>query len=171
MFRVEFLNNAVLRAPLMLTFWDNFLLKSVVIQGDRYFCCWDKELLSKIQLRESLTYTPIIAPPEEGKPEGELEENANWLRDLQNYITESQEVICDKQELVGYLYNASISAAAKDNVSFLENSDAVAFAKGYIDAINTAKHGTAIRLRKDLWNKFLSREDATKKYHHLLTDE
>lgn len=107
-------------------------------------------------------YVPIQSSSESSTRESEPIENEHWFTDLQSYLH-------DKQELIGLLYNASLKAA-KESQKFLDDEDATAYAKAYIDAIDTAKHDTPIRLPKRLWNNFLPKGKSVDKYLKLLTD-
>jgi len=117
---------------------------------------------------DSLMYVPIQSSSESSTSVSEPIENEHWFTDLQSYHMNSHE-LHDKQELIGLLYNASLKAA-KGSQKFLDDEDATAYAKAYIDAIDTAKHDTPIRLPKRLWNTFLPKGKPVDKYLKLLTD-
>lgn len=103
-----------------------------------------------------------------GLSEADPIENENWFDDLQSHLKNSKD-LHDKQELIGLLYNASLKAAEISD-DFLDDKDATAYARAYIDAIDTAKHDTPIRLPKYLWNEFLPKGKSADKYRRLLTD-
>lgn len=140
------------------------------LDGDRYFCCWSKDLLSELKNEESLMYAPIHSNSNSptGLSEADQIENENWFDDLQSHLKNSKD-LHDKQELIGLLYNASLKAAEISD-DFLDDKDATAYARAYIDAIDTAKHDTPIRLPKYLWNEFLPKGKSADKYRRLLTD-
>ena len=129
------------------------------LDGDRYFCCWDKIIMSHIEA-DLVTNENVLIIHEDAKVTNTcVEENDNieydsndseekWLRDLQLQLVNPS--ITD--DLISCLYKASEKAADGDKVNFMRNKDAEAFADAYYQALKNGKHGTKILLPEHLWS-------------------
>ena len=125
------------------------------LDGDRYFVCWEKEILTNIQA-EPMIETPCIVPEKNETNSGipqplmsidnntESSQNKDWFQLAQEQMANSS--AHDIGQLIGKLYNASVKAANLDLENFIRNKDAEAFADAYYQALEHGKHGTKIIL-------------------------
>ena len=134
------------------------------LDGDLYFICWDPQILSYVQA-EPFSMTPLPETEmEEEPPLSEDPYDPMWLSKAQRLMTDAP-VILDLQALVGKLYSTAEKIANKSS-KFMDDEDAIAFAKAYKQALDLGKHGGQISLPHHLqhhlperYHKFLLADD------------
>jgi hypothetical protein len=122
------------------------------LDGDRYFCCWDRSILEYI---EAEIVTDIPSPEEVSeKAIGESYKNdveSDWFRAVQQFMISSR--TDENHQLISCLHKLSTEAADNDKENFMRNKDAEAFADAYKKAVDNGKHGTNVILPRHLWEK------------------
>ena len=121
------------------------------LDGDRYFVCWNKEILEHIQAEPFVEEVSCEISKKEVKEEAtiktdcdkKLSVNRDWFQLAQERMADMS--IIDLDELIGKLYNASEKAANNDKLG-MESKDAQSFADAYYQALDSAKHGNKIVL-------------------------
>eukprot|EP00978_Attheya_sp_CCMP212_P009034 scaffold21264_cov42-Attheya_sp.AAC.3 len=122
------------------------LIASGDLDGDLYFCCWNKEVLNAIKtepLRE--------VPTHEEETSASLNEKGNIIRD-EMWLEKAQKMMIDStamqqlSALFGKLYSSSIKEADASPDLFMHHPDAIAFANAYTQALDHGKHGGEIFL-------------------------
>ena len=108
------------------------------MDGDLYFVCWHKELLSHIN--------PILLTDKDlqlcEKDGGHLSYDNEWFDKAQDFVSNVASIV-HVNGLVGYLYKQSEKIALKTSVNDL---DAIEYAKAYKQALEYKKHGRKILL-------------------------
>ena len=148
------------------------LIASGDLDGDRYFVCWEEEIISKIQaepiedvlidsIQDQVGNTDSIKIPEESKEISQGDENLeeesakDWFRLAQDHMITSS--VHDVGELISKLYKLSQDFAEKDKERFIRNPDAEACADAYYEALEHGKHGTKIVLPVHIHEKIPKR--------------
>ena len=124
------------------------------LDGDRYFVCWEKEILKHIKADEWVdkqvikedTNDTLITSSSKSKPGGE-----NWFSEVQEFLKDPS--AREMGHLIGILYRESEKAADSDKERFMRNPNAEAFADAYYQALENGKHGTAVLLPIHLWDR------------------
>ena len=124
------------------------------LDGDRYFVCWEKEILKHIKADEWVdkpvikddTNDTLIAHDSKSKPGGE-----NWFSEVQEFLKDPS--AREMGHLIGKLYKESEKAADADKGRFMRNPDAEALADAFYQALENGKHGTAVLLPFHLWDR------------------
>jgi len=120
------------------------------LDGDLYFVCWNKEILSNIKA-DPIQQTgggdgkPKSNKGNKGQPCGD-----NWLRQAQEFMVDCVSTH-ELSQLLGKLFSESKKAADKaEQGSFLRNKDAEAFADAFYRLLEYDKHGGTIPLPQHL---------------------
>jgi len=123
------------------------------LDGDLYFCCWNKEVLNAIKtepLRE--------VPTHDEETSASLNEEGNIIRD-EMWLQKAQQMMIDStamqqlNALFGKLYSLSIKEADASPDLFMQHPDAIAFANAFTQALDHGKHGGEIFLPIHLHDK------------------
>ncbi|KAL7486177.1 hypothetical protein ACHAW6_011774 [Cyclotella cf. meneghiniana] len=105
------------------------------LDGDLYFVCWDKKILSTIRHvpieRDDLCASIV---------EGTLKYDADWFDKTQNFISDVSNIV-SVHDFVGFLFNQSEKIADEKSI---RDADAIAYAKAYKQALEFKKHGEKI---------------------------
>lgn len=108
------------------------------LDGDLYFVCWHKELLSHI--------SPIGITDEDLQlcetDEGHSSYDNKWFGKAQDFVSNIASIV-HVNGLVGYLYKQSEKITLNTSVNDL---DAIEYAKAYKQALEYKKHGRKILL-------------------------
>jgi len=138
------------------------------LDGDRYFCCWDKTIMHHI---EADLVTNVLISREDVKTANRCVEDIDndinhskdkWFEDAQLLMVDPS--FREIHHLIGCLYKSSGKAADGDNDHFMRNEDAEAYADAFNQALKNGKHGTKVLLPKHLWSSI------PKKLHKHLTE-
>ncbi len=122
------------------------------LDGDRYFVCWDKEILRYVRA-ESYKEVPIEIVEEKDvtmktiKQDG-LSNDMDWFQTSQEFMIENP--VHEMGQLIGSLYKLCLDFSEKDKDQSIRNPDAEAFAEAYDQALEHGKHGTKIVLPQHL---------------------
>jgi len=129
------------------------------LDGDRYFVCWEEEILKHIKCDEWVDKPVVIkAEPNDilitsssnnSKPGRDHEHH--WFSEVQKFLKDSS--AREMGNLIGKLYRESEKAADADKERFMRNPEAEAFAVAYYQALENGKHGTAVLLPIHLWDR------------------
>ena len=137
------------------------------LDGDRYFVCWEEEIISNIQAEtledvlidsvQDQTGNTIPANSNEiSQDDKNLEESSeDWFRSAQDYMIAN--LTNDVDMLISKLYNLSEKFADEDKERSIRNPDAEACADAYYEALDHGKHGTKINLPRHLHEKIPER--------------
>ena len=111
------------------------------LDGDLYFCCWNKTILSH------MSTDPIhFQKLEMSKPSSVVaNEEIDWWEKGRERMMDINSCNC-RNELISKLYKLSEEAADKNKEEFMRDPDAEDFAKAYNKALENGKHGTKIEL-------------------------
>ena len=132
------------------------------LDGDRFFLCWEKEILKHIKA-EVLGNVPIVKeePSTINEPIN-YEAHEDWFSELQECLIDPSD--WEIEELMRKLYSLSKKEMKEDKERLMENPDAFSFGKGYKQALKHSKHGTQIQIPSHLWKK------VPKKYRKYISD-
>jgi len=115
------------------------------LDGDLYFVCWDEKILSHIVHSIPITDDELIAPLDETNEERQYD--PEWFSKTQTFISQVPCLHAGIDHLVGLFYKKS------EEISDIQDSDAVSFARGYKQALDMKKHGRPIVLPRHLWKE------------------
>jgi hypothetical protein len=114
------------------------------LDGDRYFCCWDKTILKHIDA----TLVGNKAIPKATSINIQRQEDAevrgldaDRFRELQLAMISVTLDLRSCGKLTKLFYTLFAKAADKDRVNFLRNEDAESFADAFNLSLDYAKHG------------------------------
>jgi hypothetical protein len=123
------------------------------LDGDLYFVCWDKALMSKIK--------PIPITEDDLKIEcvsdGVSRYDADWFDKTQTFISNVTSIAA-VAEMTGQLFKMSEERATKTSIA---DPDAIAYAKAFKQALDYNKHGSPLVLPAHLL------ENVPAEYHYL----
>jgi len=126
------------------------------LDGDRYFCCWNKSILEHIQA-DIVTDVPSMEEDskrthkEAEEESGEDDADKDWFQAAQQFMISPQ--TAEIPQLIPVLFKLFEEAANGDKENFMRNPNAVAFGFAYRQALDNCKHGTSVMLPKHLWEK------------------
>ena len=123
------------------------------LDGDRYFCCWNKDILSHIKA-VPITEDELLADEEEPKKKVSTTSNSSvdWWRAAQERMSDIV-AMQDLGNLISKLYTLSGKCADDNERDFMKDPDAQHFAKAYVYALENGKHGTKIELPRHLHDR------------------
>ncbi|KAL7536707.1 hypothetical protein ACHAXR_007348 [Thalassiosira sp. AJA248-18] len=113
------------------------------LDGDLYFVCWERTLLSTIQT-VPITEQELIAPRVENIP---VRVDPNWFDATQSYISRVPTLHSSIDRLVGELYTKSYE------INDVRDPTAASFGKAYKEALDAKKHGRPVFLPGHLWDE------------------
>ena len=116
------------------------------LDGDRFFCCWNKIILSH------MTPDPIPIEKLDEKKKVLVNEDSDWWKKAQERMTDIVSIE-GLNDLISKLYTLSEKAANKNEKDFMRDSDAGYFAEAFNNALENGKHGTKIELPVHLHEK------------------
>ena len=120
------------------------------LDGDRYFCCWNKDILSHIEAAP-ISKEDLLADDDEEKGKEttiSLPENTpsdSWWKEGQKRMSDIV-AIQSIGKLISKLYTLSGKCADDNEEDFMRDIDAQHFAKAFVYALENGKHGTKIEL-------------------------
>ena len=123
------------------------------LDGDLYFVCWDKTILSELR-PVPITDGELAQSDEEVK---EKEYDPDWFSKGQSYISKVPTHHIGIDHLVCLFYTKA------NKVLDIKNSDAVSFSVAFKQALEVKKHNDRIYLPLSLWR------DVPEKLHKYLT--
>jgi hypothetical protein len=114
------------------------------LDGDLYFICWERNLLSHI---DALPFTEKSLESN-GTKASESSYRDDWFDKAQEFVANASSIV-DTAHLTGILYKLS-EKIAKDSVQSIRDDDAVAYAKAYKQCLEYKKHGKKLVLPEHL---------------------
>jgi len=123
------------------------------LDGDLYFVCWDKVILSEL-CPIPITRDELVQTVEEVR---EAQYNQDWFDNGQTYISKVPTHHLGIDRLVCHFYNKA------NKVLDLRNPDAVSYSRAFKQALEVKKHGDRIFLPQYLW------KDVPETLRHYLT--
>ncbi|KAL3799924.1 hypothetical protein HJC23_007397 [Cyclotella cryptica] len=105
------------------------------LDGDLYFVCWDKKIVSNIRdvpiQDDNLCASDV---------KGTVSYDPDWFDKTQTFISDVNNILC-VHNFIGFLFNQSKEIA---DAKSIRDADAIAFAKAYKQALEFKKHGEKI---------------------------
>lgn len=123
------------------------------LDGDLYFVCWDADIISKIDKGISrFGECAMPDPTTSGSDEKDVGSSrsclgSDWFRRAREYMCDCKSL--ESKRLIGRLYRAGEEIADR-SPDGLDNEDAIAYFKAYVQAIDAGKHGNTINLPEHL---------------------
>ena len=126
------------------------------LDGDLYFVCWSKEILSQLYHVE-----PIDSNPSINKPMNTSTLNNDWLSKAQEQMTDMNTLV-EQDRLISVLWGCSKKVAKDNPEDGARHSDAKAYGYAYHESLDIGKHGGKVPLPLRL------HAGVEKKYHPYL---
>jgi hypothetical protein len=117
------------------------------LDGDLYFVCWDAEILGHVKAEAIVNVDLDLEMGDNGPSDDE-----NWLENAQQLMVDPTRY-GEQGQLVGKLYKLASKAADENTELFMNDPDAMAFARAYSEALDYRKHGRNISLPFHLHEK------------------
>jgi hypothetical protein len=131
------------------------LIASGDLDGDLYFICWNKTILSHIRA-EKITDSERMLPMDDSDKPKEQPYDPNWLENTQEVMIDAAS-LRDLGRLIGKLYtSAQKKADASD--AFMYNQDSIEYARLYKKALELGKHGGKLEVKERLVKEMYPRE-------------
>jgi hypothetical protein len=123
------------------------------LDGDRYFCCWNKDILACLKA-VPISDEEMLADQEEPKKKESTtsDPSSDWWRTAQKRMSDIV-AMKDLGNLISKLYTLSGKCADANKQEFTKDPDAQHFAKAFVYALENGKHGTKIELPLHLHEK------------------
>ena len=120
------------------------------LDGDRYFCCWNKDILSHIEAVPISEEELLAEESEEAEKEVIATPSVttpcdSWWKKGQDRMSDIV-AIQDMGKLISKLYTLSTKCADDNEEQFMRDNDAQHFARSFVYALENGKHGTKIEL-------------------------
>jgi hypothetical protein len=119
------------------------------LDGDRYFCCWDKTILEHTDaaLVGNISIPRATAVNIQRQEDAEVRGlDADRFREVQDAMISVTRDLRSCDKLTKLFWTLSGKAADNDRVKFLRNEDAESFADAFNLSLDYAKHGKKIEL-------------------------
>jgi hypothetical protein len=128
------------------------------LDGDLYFVCWHKDILSHIRTARALPMPETSSVHQLESTSVHSSVNHRWLDAAQDYMRPVGAMI-EKHRMIGMFFNLMVEAA--------DASDPEAahyFSSAYKESIDIGKHGGCVKLPRRYWN------DIDDRFHRYLCD-
>mmetsp|Transcript_4350 Transcript_4350/g.5563 ORF Transcript_4350/g.5563 Transcript_4350/m.5563 type:complete len:278 (+) Transcript_4350:161-994(+) len=113
------------------------------LDGDLYFICWNTDVVSCVSTTKRRD--PLLQNSLKNRQKKDYDEN--WFQECQRFMTNSATRSLNR--LISLLHNLSVKKAEASS-RFIEDEDAVAFARAFKMSLELGKHGGKIYLPERL---------------------
>lgn len=113
------------------------------LDGDLFFVCWDTQITDHIEERR----LPAYFKGSSSKSSYSMSGADSWMQAAQRYFDDDR--ILEESAIVSKVYGAW-NKVVRESPRGMDDPDAIGWAKGYLQALDFAKHGLTISLPANL---------------------